>query len=52
MNEDRHAVGGHAVKHLLSVEDLEIIIIESPPQNWGIRGVSGDELSLDYRVDV
>lgn len=36
----------------LSVEDLEIIIIESPAQNWGIRGVSGDELSLDYRVDV
>ncbi|WP_456788597.1 tautomerase family protein [Cellulomonas sp. P5_C5] len=36
----------------LSDDDLEIIIIESPPENWGIRGVSGDELSLTYRVDV
>ncbi|WP_028046564.1 tautomerase family protein [Cellulomonas sp. URHE0023] len=36
----------------LTADDLEIIIIESPPENWGIRGVSGDELSLDYRVDV
>ena len=36
----------------LAPDDLEIIIIESPPENWGIRGVSGDELSLTYRVDV
>ena len=36
----------------LSADDLEVIIVESPPENWGIRGVSGDELSLDYRVDV
>ena len=36
----------------LSADDLEVIIIESPPENWGIRGVSGDELSLTYRVDV
>ena len=36
----------------LSADDLEVIIIESPPENWGIRGVSGDELSLGYRVDV
>jgi hypothetical protein len=32
--------------------DLEITIFETPKSNWGIRGVPGDELSLNYRVDV
>lgn len=36
----------------LAAEDLEIVILESPKENWGIRGVSGDELTLSYRVDV
>ncbi|WP_125778109.1 tautomerase family protein [Antribacter gilvus] len=36
----------------LSADDLEIVIVESPRENWGIRGVSGDELALTYRVDV
>ena len=32
--------------------DLEITIFETPMQNWGIRGKSGDELSLNYKVNV
>lgn len=36
----------------LDPEDLEVVILESPPQNWGIRGQAGDELTLGYRVDV
>jgi len=36
----------------LPADDLEVVIIESPSENWGIRGVSGDELALSYRVDV
>ena len=36
----------------LDVDDLEIVILESPRENWGIRGTSGDELALSYRVDV
>ena len=32
--------------------DLEIVLIESPRSNWGIRGVPGDELGLSYKVDV
>lgn len=36
----------------LAADDLEIVILESPPASWGIRGVSGDELTLGYRVDV
>ena len=36
----------------LSADDLEVVVLESPPTHWGIRGVAGDELSLTYRVDV
>lgn len=32
--------------------DLEITIIESPKENWGIRGQHGDELTLNYKVEV
>src|SRR5688572_22554365 len=28
----------------LAAEDLEIVILESARENWGIRGMSGDEL--------
>lgn len=33
-------------------QDLEITIFETPQENWGIRGVPGDELELNYQVDV
>ncbi len=33
-------------------QDVEITIFETPRHNWGIRGKPGDELSLDYKVDV
>jgi phenylpyruvate tautomerase PptA (4-oxalocrotonate tautomerase family) len=36
----------------IEANDLEITIIETPRENWGIRGVSGDELGLGYRVEV
>ena len=36
----------------LAADDLEVVIVESPPTHWGIRGVAGDELQLSYRVDV
>ncbi|PZO35620.1 MAG: tautomerase family protein [Pseudanabaena frigida] len=32
--------------------DIEIILIETPSYNWGIRGVAGDELNLSYKVNV
>jgi phenylpyruvate tautomerase PptA (4-oxalocrotonate tautomerase family) len=32
--------------------DLEICILESPPHNWGFRGMHGDEIKLDYKVEV
>lgn len=32
--------------------DLEITIFETPRANWGIRGVSADQLALPYEVNV
>ena len=32
--------------------DLEIALTETPRHNWGIRGAVGDELALDYAVEV
>ncbi|RUS47936.1 tautomerase family protein [Cohnella sp. AR92] len=34
------------------VNDIEITIFETPKSNWGIRGLPGDELTLNYKVDV
>ena len=36
----------------ISTTDLEICIQESPAHNWGFRGELGDEIQLNYRVDV
>ena len=32
--------------------DLECCIYESPPGNWGFRGMHGDEIVLNYEVNV
>ena len=32
--------------------DIEITITETPKHNWGIRGMPGDEVGLNYKVDV
>ena len=32
--------------------DLEICIQESPAHNWGFRGMHGDEVRLNYKIDV
>ncbi|WP_233275870.1 tautomerase family protein [Isoptericola variabilis] len=36
----------------LDADDLELTIVETPRENWGIRGRAGDELTLNYTVDV
>lgn len=33
-------------------QDVEITIFETPKENWGIRGLPGDELALSYKVNV
>jgi len=32
--------------------DIEITIFETPKDNWGIRGMPGDELTINYKVNV
>jgi hypothetical protein len=36
----------------IAANDLEITIFETPKHNWGIRGKPGDELALDYSVEI
>ena len=36
----------------IAPDDVEITIFETPRHNWGIRGLPGDELELNYRVNV
>ena len=36
----------------LSPIEVEITISESPPCNFGFRGMTGDEANLDYKIDV
>jgi phenylpyruvate tautomerase PptA (4-oxalocrotonate tautomerase family) len=36
----------------ISTMDVEITIFETPLYNWGIRGKSGDELALNYKVNI
>lgn len=36
----------------IAADDLELVVLEAPAESWGIRGRSGDELTLDYTVEV
>ena len=36
----------------IAVGDIEIAMFELPKHNWGIRGVPGDELILNYVVEA
>lgn len=36
----------------LEFMDIEICILESPAQNWGFRGMHGDEIVLNYKIEV
>jgi phenylpyruvate tautomerase PptA (4-oxalocrotonate tautomerase family) len=36
----------------IGANDIEITVTESPKSHWGIRGKTGDELTLAYKVDV
>lgn len=36
----------------ISNQDVEVSITESPAHNWGFRGMHGDEIKLNYKIDV
>jgi len=33
-------------------QDIEICIYENPTCNWGFRGMHGDEIKLNYKINV
>lgn len=33
-------------------QDIEITLFETPRSSWGIRGMPGDEIGLNYKVEV
>lgn len=35
----------------MAIQDIEITIFETPRANWGIRGQTGDDLALSYKVE-
>ncbi|MFC6860544.1 tautomerase family protein [Zunongwangia atlantica] len=41
----------HEQLHISTI-DIEIVILESPASNWGFRGMTGDEVSLNYKIEV
>ena len=36
----------------INSNDIEICIQEAPASHWGFRGMTGDEVMLDYKVKV
>lgn len=36
----------------IGLNDIEITITETPKHNWGFRGQPGDEVGLNYKVEV
>ena len=36
----------------ISANDIEITVSQSPRHCWGIRGKTGDELALAYKIEV
>jgi hypothetical protein len=36
----------------ITPQDIEITIFETPRAAWGIRGLPGDEVGLNYKVEV
>jgi len=36
----------------ISPQDIEVTITETPKHNWGFRGLPGDEIDLNYKIEV
>jgi phenylpyruvate tautomerase PptA (4-oxalocrotonate tautomerase family) len=36
----------------IAPQDVEIVLFEAPGENWGFRGLHGDEAQLSYKVKV
>ena len=36
----------------IALQDIEIAILEAPKTDWGFRGKTGDEVELNYKIEV
>ncbi len=36
----------------ITTQNIEICILESPAYHWGFRGKTGDEVTLNYSIDL
>lgn len=36
----------------IGLQDIEIAILEAPKSDWGFRGKTGDEVALNYKIEV
>ena len=36
----------------IGLQDIEIAILEAPKSDWGFRGKTGDEIALNYKIEV
>ena len=36
----------------ISTTDIEINILEAPKHDWGFRGKTGDEVEINYKIEV
>jgi len=36
----------------IAAQDIEITLFETPRHAWGVRGLPGDEIGLNYKVEV
>jgi len=36
----------------ITAQDIEITLFETPRHAWGVRGLPGDEIGLNYKVEV
>ena len=36
----------------IGLQDIEIAILEAPKSDWGFRGKTGDEVVLNYKIEV
>ena len=34
------------------LQDVEVVIYEAPKANWGFRGKTGDEVEINYKIEV
>ncbi|MBB4294162.1 phenylpyruvate tautomerase PptA (4-oxalocrotonate tautomerase family) [Rhizobium leguminosarum] len=46
------ALAGELSAFDVPARDIKTILVEVPPENWGLRGLPASEINLGYKIDV